>query len=146
LTKEKTILEGQSTGGVVLLSWHYAKKEGYHFKNNNVIIHEFAHELDFEDGVADGVPVLDHTKYKGWATIMFKTYKTLNSKSLKNRFLGKYKLFGHYAGINEAEFFAVSTERFFEKPIQLKKNFPQVYNQLKEFYQIDTLKLFEHKK
>jgi Mlc titration factor MtfA (ptsG expression regulator) len=142
-TNEKAILEGQSSGGVVLVSWHNAKKEGYHFKKHNVILHEFAHELDFEDGEADGIPVLDNMKYKGWATIMFKTYKTLHAKSLKNRFLGKYKLFGHYAAINEAEFFAVSTELFFEKPMQLQKEFPQVYNQLQGFYKIDTIKLFK---
>ncbi len=142
-TQEKSILEGQSTGGVVLVSWHHAKKEAYHFKKNNVIIHEFAHELDFEDGVADGVPILENMKYKSWASIMFQTFKTLNSKSLKNRFLGKYKLFGHYAALNEAEFFAVSSELFFEKPRQLQHDFPIIYKQLKGFYNIDTVKLFE---
>jgi len=143
-TQEKSILEGQSTGGVVLVSWHHAKKEAYHFKKNNVIIHEFAHELDFEDGVADGVPILENMKYKSWANIMFQTFKTLNSKSLKNGFLGKYKLFGHYAALNEAEFFAVSSELFFEKPKQLQQDFPIVYKQLKGFYNIDTVKLFEN--
>jgi len=142
-TKEKFMIEGQSSGGVVLVSWHHAKKEAYHFKNHNVIIHEFAHELDFEDGLADGIPILENSKYKSWANIMFHTYKTLNEKSLKNRFLGKYKIFGHYAAINEAEFFAVSSELFFTKPKQLKHEFPLVYKQLQGFYNIDTLKLFE---
>ena len=142
-TQEKAILEGQSTGGVVLVSWHHAKKEAYHIKNHNVIIHEFAHELDFEDGVADGVPILEDMGYKSWANIMFHTYKTLNAKSLKNRFLGKYKLFGHYAALNEAEFFAVSSELFFTKPKQLQQEFPSVYKQLQGFYNIDTIKLFE---
>jgi hypothetical protein len=82
-------------------------------------------------------------KYKSWANIMFHTYKTLNTKSLKNRFLGKYKLFGHYAAINEAEFFAVSSELFFTKPKQLQQEFPDVYKQLQGFYNLDTLKLFE---
>lgn len=142
-TKEKFMIEGQSSGGVVLVSWHHAKNEAYHFKNHNVIIHEFAHELDFEDGVADGVPILENSKYKSWANIMFQAYKTLNEKSLKNRFLGKYKIFGHYAAINEAEFFAVASELFFEKPLSLKKNFPEVYNQLEGFYHLNTVKLFE---
>ncbi|MCK5110243.1 MAG: zinc-dependent peptidase [Arcobacteraceae bacterium] len=141
-TKEKFILEGQSSGGVVIISWHNAKREAYHFKNHNVIIHEFAHELDFEDGVADGVPVLDNLKYKAWADVMFKTYKALNAKSLTNRFWGKYKLFGSSGAINTAEFFAVASEVFFEKPKSLRKNFPEVYEQLKQFYKIDTIKLF----
>ncbi len=141
-TKEKLILEGQSSGGVVIISWHNAKKEAYHFKNHNVIIHEFAHELDFENGVANGIPVLDNLKYKSWANIMFKTYKTLNAKSLTNRFWGKYKLFGYGGAINEAEFFAVASEMFFEKPKSLQKSFPEVYGQLKQFYKIDTIKLF----
>ncbi len=141
-TKEKFILEGQSTGGVVIISWHNAKKEAYHLQKHNVIIHEFAHELDFEDGVADGIPILDHLKYNGWIDIMFSTYKKLNEKNIKNRFLGKYKLFGTYGATNEAEFFAVASEIFFEKPKSLQKSFPKVYNQLKQFYKIDTAKLF----
>lgn len=141
-TKEKFIIEGQSTGGVVLISWHNAKKESYHFKNHNVIIHEFAHELDFENGVADGVPILENSKYKSWANIMFKTYKRLNRKSITNRFWGKYKLFGYAGAINEAEFFAVASELFFEKPNSLLQKFPDVYKQLEQFYKIDTTKLF----
>lgn len=144
-TKEKLIIEGQSTGGVVLLSWHNVKKEAYHIKNHNVVIHEFAHELDFEDGVADGVPILESSKYKSWAINMFKTYKALNTKSITNRFWGKYKLFGKSGAINEAEFFAVASELFFQKPNSLKQKFPEVYNQLLQFYKIDTIKLFTKK-
>ncbi len=144
-TKEKFIIEGQSTSGVVLLSWHHIKKEVYNFKNHNVIIHEFAHELDFEDGIADGVPVLENSKYKSWAIDMFKTYKALNTKSITNRFWGKYKIFGNYAAINEAEFFAVASELFFQKPDSLKQKFPKVYKQLLQFYKIDTVKLFTKK-
>ena len=145
-TKEKFIIEGQSTSGVVLLSWHHIKKEVYNFKNHNVIIHEFAHELDFEDGIADGVPVLENSKYKSWAIDMFKTYKALNTKSITNRFWGKYKIFGNYAAINEAEFFAVASELFFQKPDSLKQKFPKVYKQLSQFYKIDTVKLFTNKR
>ena len=73
---------------------------------------------------------------------MFKTYKEVNEKSITNRFWGKYKLFGYNASINEAEFFAVATELFFENPKSLHKIFPSVYNQLKQFYKHDTIKLF----
>jgi hypothetical protein len=48
---------------------------------------------------------------------------------------------GAYAATNEAEFFAVVTERFFESPQSLKKHFPELYNELKEFYKIDTVAL-----
>ncbi|MEA3290035.1 MAG: M90 family metallopeptidase [Campylobacterota bacterium] len=144
-TKQKAVIQGQSTGGVVFLSWHDAKKQSFTFKNHNVIIHEFAHELDFEDGVADGVPILEKGNYKAFGNVMFHAFKKLNAKTVANRFLGKYKIFGNYGGTNEAEFFAVSSELFFEKPKSLKDSFPDVYAQLKSFYNIDTYKLFEKK-
>jgi len=125
-TKEKLVIEGQSSGDTVVIIWHDAKKEAYHPHYNNVIIHEFAHEIDFMDGVADGIPPLDSSKYQKWVFILY-----------KNRDIDKYKLLGEYAATNEAEFFAVVTERFFESPNILKKKFPELYKELKDLYGID---------
>jgi len=142
-TKEKFVLDGQSANNTVVITWHDAKKEAYHLRHDNVIIHEFAHEIDFMDGEIDGIPPIEKSKYNEWTNILFKDYKKLNEIAMKNREWGKYKLLGSYAATNEAEFFAVVTERFFETPKSLKKSFPQLYNELESYYNIDTIRLIE---
>ncbi|MBA1432346.1 MAG: zinc-dependent peptidase [Epsilonproteobacteria bacterium] len=139
-TKEKFLIDGQAANDTVIIIWHDAKREAYHLRHNNVIVHEFAHEIDFMDGEIDGVPPIERSKYDEWSRVLFGNFKKLNSVALKNRDWGKYKLLGSYAATNEAEFFAVVTERFFESPQSLKKHFPELYNELKEFYKIDTIK------
>ena len=140
-TKEQFVIQGQSANHTVVITWHEAKKEAYHLRHNNVIIHEFAHEIDFMDGYADGVPPLEQSKYDGWVNSFYREFTTLNEIALKDRDWGKYKLLGAYAASNEAEFFAVVTERFFEAPVSLKHHFPNLYNELEAFYKIDTAKL-----
>ncbi len=133
-TKEKFFIEGQSANNTVVISWHEAKKEAYHLRHNNVIIHEFAHEIDFMDGEIDGIPPIEKSKYNEWTHVLFQEFSKLKTVALKNRYWGKYKLLGSYAATNEAEFFAVATERFFESPQSLKKNFPELYDELEGFY------------
>jgi len=135
-------IEGQSADETVVITWHQAKREAYHLRHNNLIIHEFAHEIDMMDGVVDGVPPIERSKYNGWVNVLYREYKILNRIALKNRGWGKYKLLGAYAATNEAEFFAVVTERFFESPAALKHHFPELYSELESFYNIDTAKLF----
>lgn len=139
--KEKFIIDGQSAGDTVVIIWHDAKREAYHPRHDNVIIHEFAHEIDFMDGVADGVPPIENSKYHEWAETVFKDYEKLEKVFEKNRDIGKYKLLGEYAATNEAEFFAVVSERFFESPNALKKKFPELYKELKDVYGIDPARL-----
>lgn len=139
--KEQFLIDGQSAGDTVVLIWHDAKKEAYHPRHENVVIHEFAHEIDFMDGIADGVPPIAQTKYHEWAQTVFKEFDRLHDVFYKNRDLGKYKLLGEYASTNEAEFFAVLSERFFESPNSLKKHFPGLYKELKELYGIDPVRL-----
>jgi len=140
-TKEKFLIDGQAANDTVIIIWHDAKKEAYHLRHDNVIVHEFAHEIDFMDGEVDGIPPIERSKYDEWTRVLFGDYKKLSNIVLKNREWGKYKLLGAYAATNEAEFFAVVTERFFESPQSLKKHFPELYNELKEFYKIDTVVL-----
>jgi MtfA peptidase len=128
------LLEGQSASGTVIISWDHAKKDAYHCYENNVILHEFAHELDFLDGRADGTPPMPSAKYQEWAKTLSTEFHRLSSVVLKNRDWGKYKLIGSYAATNEAEFFAVITERYFEKPTSLKKHFPELFAELDAFY------------
>ena len=144
-TKEKFLIDGQAANDTVIIIWHDAKKEAYHLRHDNVIVHEFAHEIDFMDGEIDGVPPIEKSKYDEWSRVLFGDYKKLSDVVLKNREWGKYKLLGAYAATNEAEFFAVVTERFFESPKSLKKHFPELYDELKSFYKIDTVALVSEK-
>jgi Mlc titration factor MtfA (ptsG expression regulator) len=142
-TKEDFIIDGQSANDTVVLVWHDARYEAYHLRHDNVIVHEFAHEIDYMDGEVDGVPPLEHSKYHEWTRVLFKDFKKLNEVALKDREWGKYKLLGSYAATNEAEFFAVVTERFFESPHALKRHFPELYAELKDFYRIDPAELVD---
>lgn len=140
--KEQFMIQGQSANDTVVITWHEAKQESYHMRHNNVIIHEFAHEIDFMDGEIDGVPPIEHSKYDGWVNVLYKEFNALGRVALKNRDWGKYKLLGAYAATNEAEFFAVVTERFFESPVSLKHHFPELYGEFEDFYGIDTARIF----
>ncbi len=140
-SKERFLIEGEAANGTVVLVWNDVKKEAYHLRNDNVVIHEFAHEIDFMDGALEGIPPIGFSKYGEWAATVFKDYKKLRKAVLRGGNLGKYELLGDYAATDEAEFFAVLTERFFESPHALKKEFPELYEKMKEFYKIDPSKL-----
>lgn len=137
------VLEGESSGGSVVIAWNEAKREALHPKGHNVIVHEMAHELDFEDGAADGVPLLAIGRYAVWSQVMYKEFEKLKAAFAKGRDLGKYAWIGSYAATNEAEFFAVVSELFFEKPWLLKKHFRDIYDVLKDFYGLDTAEIFK---
>ena len=70
---------------------------------------------------------------------MSKKFNTLSKVVLHNRDWEKYKILGAYASTNEAEFFAVITERFFESPKSMRYHFPDLYTELRSFYKIDPM-------
>ena len=140
-SKEQFLLEGQSANDTVVLSWSDAKRDAYHISKENVIIHEFAHEIDYLDGEADGIPPLSEPKYSEWSKVLYENFNKLQAKAIADRYWGKYKILGSYAATNEAEFFAVATERFFQTPNSLKKHFPELYKELQDFYKIDPATL-----
>ena len=140
---ENTVLEGQSANGTVVVSWQDIKYNIAQKKKENVIIHEFAHELDFEDGFADGTPVLEGSNYRRWSEVFSKAFDTLREQRDKGKSSERIALLGTYALKNEAEFFAVCSERFFETPKAFKEYFPDIYQELKRFYRLDTEALFK---
>lgn len=140
--KERVILEGQSAGDTVVIAWNDARKEAYHLRHHNVVVHELAHVLDFEDGVMDGVPPLERSRTDEWARVLFRRFKALQTKARKNRDWGNYALLGEYAATDEAEFFAVVTELYFQSPWVLTKHFPDLYREWKSFFGLDTARLF----
>jgi Mlc titration factor MtfA (ptsG expression regulator) len=124
---------GESWGdGVVVISWdHVLHRPTDHASSGNVVLHEFAHQLDQEKGVATGAPVLPKTSmYQAWALILGREYKALSAAAAADR----PTLLDKYGATNPAEFFAVATECFFEQAAQLKERHPELYEELKLYY------------
>jgi len=124
--------------GPVVLAWDSVTGGTLNITDaRNVILHEFAHQLDQEDGTADGAPILEHRSgYLTWARVLSKEYEALQRKKRK----GGRAVMSKYGATNPAEFFAVATETFFEKPKQMKKKHPELYDELKNYYKLNPVK------
>lgn len=122
--------------GPIVLSWQHSVQGGKNEKDgSNVVMHEFAHQLDQENGPSDGLPILQHNNIKQWSTVLGKEFKSLK---LKLKFRRK-SLLDKYGATNPAEFFAVITEHFIEQPAMFNKKHPDLYLELKKYYQIDPI-------
>lgn len=123
--------------GPVVLAWNSVTGGTTNIADaKNIVIHEFAHQLDQEDGSADGAPILEHrSKYVAWARILSEEYENLQNKKTGHR----RSVMNKYGATNPAEFFAVATETFFEKPKQMKKSHPELYDELKDYYRLDPV-------
>lgn len=121
--------------GIVVLSWDHVRTGGANpADGNDVVLHEFAHALDQEDGDAGGTPVLDSPSLvRSWARILSAHYERLQQDVRA----GRSTVLREYGATNPAEFFAVATETFFEKPDQLKAAEPDLYDELRQYYHQD---------
>lgn len=128
---ETAVLGEAHTWGVVVLAWDAVLSGMRDLKDgHDTAVHEFAHVLDRAGGTFDGAPELRaHEHYRPWATAMQR-----NFDRLRRRDRGLRKVLRDYGGTNEAEFFAVATEAFFEKPAGLKAQAPDLYAALARFY------------
>lgn len=135
---ERTTLIGESWEfGKVVLSWGDTL-EGALIPDDghNVVIHEFAHQLDQETGQANGAPILGKDQsYESWSKVLSQEFARLNEKA---RF-GEPSLFDYYGATNPAEFFAVATEVFFEQSQQLYFEYPKLYQEFKQYYRVDPM-------
>jgi hypothetical protein len=123
------------TSDQVVLAWDQIKRDTCNWRDgHNVVVHEFAHQLDQEDGFAEGVPILQReSDYSIWAIVMTREYQQLCNDVER----GVKTVIDSYGATNPAEFFAVATETFFEKPHQLLRKHPALYEQLQRYYQLD---------
>ena len=144
-----TVIEGQVARlgeswhrGAVVLAWDNVQSSAWnHDDGRNVTLHEFAHQLDGEATGMDGAPALpSRAHYRDWARVLGAEYETLIEKVHR----GHRSLLDSYGATNPAEFFAVVTEMFFEKPGALKHRHPQLYAELAEFYKQDPAGWSEH--
>jgi Mlc titration factor MtfA (ptsG expression regulator) len=143
-TEGRVVIEGQDVrlgeswqNGPVVLAWDSVTGGTRNITDaRNVVLHEFAHQLDQEDGTADGAPILEHRpSYIAWARVLSQEYETLQKKKKKHR----KSIMNKYGATNPAEFFAVATETFFEKSKQMKKRHPELYDELKNYYKLDPV-------
>ncbi len=138
VVQEQSVRLGESwTRGVVVLAWDHVQEQARDAHcGHNVVLHEFAHQLDQEDGAGDGTPVLrDRAQYVAWARVMGRTFTELTQKTMH----GQRDVLDAYGATNPAEFFAVSTEAFFTKPAALAQERPGLYRMLHEYYRLDPI-------
>ncbi|HTH65203.1 MAG TPA: M90 family metallopeptidase [Gemmatimonadales bacterium] len=132
---EPVPLLGESLRGVIVLSWENVQQGlGQPGDGHNVVLHEFAHQLDQEDGYVDGIPLLEApSSTRVWARVLRDRFEELRRKTLE----GEDDLLSGYGATSRAEFFAVATEAFFEQPVEMRDRYPDLYRELKGFYRQD---------
>lgn len=123
------------TRGPVILSWDHALHGGLDARDgHNVVIHEFAHQLDSLTGHTNGIPVLRKGQaYAGWERAMLDAYND-HVKRVKR---GGQTLIDPYGATNHEEFFAEAIVTFFERPQALRSEEPALYVQLVELLALD---------
>jgi Mlc titration factor MtfA (ptsG expression regulator) len=125
--------------GPVVLVWdaiqHDCRMAG---SGHNVVYHEFAHQLDFRDGQADGTPVLrSKEELKRWTEVFSREYLELRRRVDQ----GLPTFLDEYGAVHESEFFAVATEHFFEQSREFQVEHPELYRCLASFYRQDPASL-----
>lgn len=129
-------MEGESwDSGKVILSWQDVLADAEQDDDGyNVVLHEFAHQLDQAGGVADGTPPLRNREAcVRWAEVMTREFRRLQEDAEA----GRQGLLDHYGATAPAEFFAVLTEVFFEQPHQLADLHPDLFAELEQYYCVD---------
>lgn len=120
--------------GPVVLAWDDVLEGGRHREGYNLVFHEFAHQLDMLDGAVNGTPLLaDPEQARRWKRVMSAEYHRLVEASDR----GRATLLDDYGAESEAEFFAVATECFFDRPTALARRHPELYEILRDYYRQD---------
>lgn len=136
---EKQNLDGESwLHGPVILAWDETEHAGI-IDGSNLVIHEFAHKLDMENGVANGFPALHRNMViDDWVKAFSEGYERLKKRCQA----GKSTEISCYGASSPAEFFAVLSEVFFERPAIIHKHYPDIYTLLEQYYRQNTLARF----
>lgn len=125
--------------GPILLSWFDQASEAP--AGINVVLHEFAHQLDMADGLANGTPPLpSDLSHREWQRTFTAAYEDFCRRVDEAEFRGEALALDPYAAESPAEFFAVCTEAFFETPALLEAEYPAIYRLLARFYRQEPLK------
>jgi len=138
--ESKRALDGQAwERGPIVLAWSDIQQDMLDkstHRGSNVVLHEFAHKLDFLNGAANGMPPLhEEMRRTQWTHEFSAAYSDLIQR-IRQR---KQLVMDPYAATDPAEFFAVMTEVFFEDPQRLQQRFAGVYQKMSEYYRQDPL-------
>ncbi len=130
------ILGQAANRGPLLISWDAVSSDARHpERGHNVVFHEFAHKLDMLDHEVDGIPPLPQDQYDRWVQVCTREYERVAA--------GRPGLLSSYAGVNPAEFFAVATEVFFDRPVEMREQIGELYEVLSGFYRQDPAERVE---
>ena len=136
VTEQLDARSGESwDGGPVILAWSDVL-EGIRdpHDGHNVVLHEFAHKLDEENGGVDGLPILREAEdYEDWARVFTREFADLVDKAQRHH----QAFLDQYGATSPPEFFAVATEAFFERGALMRRRLPDLYMQLQKFYGVD---------
>jgi Mlc titration factor MtfA (ptsG expression regulator) len=129
------LLGSAGRGGPVILSWDSVLGGARDpADGRNVVLHEFAHKIDYLDGQANGAPPLaDPARARSWYEAFSGGFAALQRRVER----GEPGFLRDYGATNPAEFFAVATEAFFEQPVELRREEPELYDALADFYNLD---------
>jgi len=137
--EHKQARSGESwSKGPVILAWDHAAYGAFiAHDGHNVVFHEFAHQLDEQTGVTDGSPLLDKDQSASrWARVFQDAFERLQRDAAN----GGANVLDAYGATNPAEFFAVATEVFFERPHDLRAQEPDLYGELSQYYRLDPVR------
>jgi MtfA peptidase len=123
--------------GAMVLAWDAVKSGAADPSDGkNVVLHEFAHQLDYENSADDGTPALATREQQlSWREVMRTEFASLRAADET----GIPTLLDTYGATNPAEFFAVATEAFFERPRMLRAHHPRLYAELQSYFQQDPV-------
>jgi Mlc titration factor MtfA (ptsG expression regulator) len=140
VSEEEIVHTGESwTIGAVVLSWREVQRDTARGDGRNVVLHEFAHQIDQADGASDGWPVeLERDVRDRWHDVMLREYETLCDRVEARR----RTVIDPYGATHPAEFFAVVTEMFFLEPHELRRHHPELYDLFRAFYAQDPTTRF----
>jgi Mlc titration factor MtfA (ptsG expression regulator) len=136
LLEEETLRAGESwQTGAVVLAWDAVQQGARNGTDGrNVALHEFAHQLDQEDGQVNGTPMIrGGSRFRAWASVLGTQFVHLQDDIARLQ----AHVIDDYGATSPAEFFAVVTEVFFEKPLELRATQPDLYRELAAYYQLD---------
>jgi Mlc titration factor MtfA (ptsG expression regulator) len=136
VTETRQDLLGESWGdGRVILSWDHVRRAGHDPEGaQNVVLHEFAHQLDSESGSTNGAPLLGSAeRYKRWSETLARDFELLR----RDTYWGHRDVLDPYGASSPAEFFAVATESFFEQPHALAARHPELYAEFQRYFRVD---------
>ena len=135
--EENSLLDGESWDtGTIVLAWDSVKRSANDSKDGyNLVLHEFAHQLDLSGFETMKSVVKDSDEYISFAKTFTREFKRFR-RDVKN---GKRLVLDEYGADDPFEFFSVATEAFFEKPAKLRSKMPDLYRELSKYYNLDPV-------